>query len=106
VKIDAKGLDVIAYGDDRIDLRQVEQLVDLSQTRAIGLAIHWASRELMDGRASLREVIDRLEERLEQGGLDELDPFARPGEHPGELARPRKFEIAAAINRLRSVRMR
>jgi predicted ABC-class ATPase len=106
VKIDAKGLDLIAYGEERIDLRQVEQLVDLSQTRAIGLAIHFASRELMDSRATLRDVVDRLDEKLEDGGLDELDPFARPGEHPGELARPRKFEIAAAINRLRTVRMR
>jgi hypothetical protein len=26
--------------------------------------------------------------------------------HPGNLARPRKHEIAAAINRLRTVRMR
>lgn len=106
VKIEAKSLDVIAYGEERIDLRQVEQLVDASQTRAIGLAIHAASRRMMDGRSSLREVIDELERFLDDDGLDALDPFARAGEHPGELARPRKQEIAAAINRLRSLRTR
>ena len=38
--------------------------------------------------------------------VDVLDPFHELGRHPGNLARPRRFEIAAAINRLRSVRMR
>jgi hypothetical protein len=50
-------------------------------------------------------VIDRLEEFFDREGLDELDPFHRPGRHPGNFARPRRFEIAAAINRLRSLRV-
>jgi hypothetical protein len=28
------------------------------------------------------------------------------GQHPGDFARPRRFEIAAAINRMRPLRMR
>ncbi|MEE8166707.1 MAG: hypothetical protein V3T64_14160, partial [Myxococcota bacterium] len=39
-------------------------------------------------------------------GLDALDPFHRKGRHPGALARPRRFEIAAAINRMRTLRVR
>jgi predicted ABC-class ATPase len=106
VAIDARGLDLVQFGSDPIDLRCVEQLVDRSQTRAVGNAIHLATRRFMDGRATLRQVIDRLEAFFDEHGLDALDPFHRGERHPGNLARPRRFEIAAAINRLRTVRMR
>jgi predicted ABC-class ATPase len=106
VKIDAKALDLILFGGDAIDLRCVEQLLDLSQTRAVGNAIYLAAERFMDGAATLREVLARLDELFDRKGLDELDPFHRAEQHPGELARPRRFEIAAAINRLRTVRMK
>jgi predicted ABC-class ATPase len=105
VKVDASDLDRIRFGSDDIDLRHVEQLVDRSQTRAVGFAVHLAAKRFMDGEATLRQVVDRLEELFDREGLDELDPFHRPGRHPGNLARPRRFEIAAAINRLRSLRV-
>jgi predicted ABC-class ATPase len=106
VKIDASDLDRIRFGSDDIDLRHVEQLVDRSQTRAVGFAIHLAAKRFMDGEATLCQVIDRLEEFFDREGLDGLDPFHRPGRHPGNFARPRRFEIAAAINRLRSLRVK
>ena len=106
LKIEVRERDAIRYGSDDIDLRCVEQLVDRSQTRAVGLAIHLASQRFMDGEATLREVVERVEALLDAEGLDPLDPRHRPGQHPGNLARPRGLEIAAAINRLRSVRMR
>jgi len=105
VKIDANDLDRIRFGSDDIDLRHVEQLVDCSQTRAVGFAVHLAAKRFMDGEATLRQVVDRLEEFFDREGLDALDPFHRPGRHPGNFARPRRFEIAAAINRLRSLRV-
>ena len=106
VKIDARGLDLVLYGRERLELRGLEQLVDPSQTRAVGHAIHLASRRFMDGERTLAEVLDALEALLDAEGLDVLDPFHRPGEHPGDYARPRRYEIAGAIGRLRSVRMR
>jgi hypothetical protein len=59
----------------------------------------------MDGKRTLRDVLEAIERFFDEEGLDGLDPFHRPGKHPGNLARPRIFEIAAAINRLRSLRM-
>lgn len=106
VKIDAKAVDTIVFGTDRIDLRGVEQLVDLSQTRAIGNGIHLAVERFMNGERTLREIADAVQAFFDEEGLDALDPFHRRDEHPGDFARPRKFELAAAINRLRSVRMR
>jgi predicted ABC-class ATPase len=105
VKIDARDLDQIRFGNDDIDLRHVDQIVDHSQTRAVGFAIHLVAQRFLDGEATLREAIERLEEFFDRDGLDQLDPFGRPGRHPGNFARPRRFEIAAAINRLRSLRV-
>lgn len=104
VKIDARALDQILYGTEMTDLRGVEQLVDFSQTRAVGMAIHLAARRFMDGKRPLKEVLEKVEAFMDANGLDPLDPFHRAERHPGSFARPRRFEVAAAINRLRSVR--
>jgi predicted ABC-class ATPase len=106
VRIDARGRDTLLFGREEIDLRGVEQIRDASQTRAIGCAMLRIASMLRDGDATLGELLARLDAELESEGLDGLDPHHRPGAHPGELARPRRFEIAAAINRLRSLRVR
>jgi predicted ABC-class ATPase len=106
VKIDAPARDLLRYGREDVDLRGLEQLVDRSQTRAIGHALHLAAREWIDDETPLAAVLDALEQHLDTRGLDVLDPRHRPGQHPGHYARPRRFEIAGALNRLRSLRMR
>ena len=50
VKIDARGCDQIVYGRTEINIRALEQLLDPSQTRAIGKAIYWGD-PTPDGRA-------------------------------------------------------
>jgi predicted ABC-class ATPase len=105
VKIDAPAVDEVRFGRHTIDLRALEQLVDTSQTAAVASAIYLALQSFMKNAASLREVVDELESFLDDEGLDRLDPFQKPGAHPGNFARPRRFEIAAAINRLRTLRM-
>ena len=104
VKIEARSVDAIAFGHEVIDLSGVEQLVDVSQTRAIGYALHFASRRSMKG--GLQAVAQSLIEFFEEAGLDGLDPYHQGERHPGNFARPRAFEIAAALNRLRALRIR
>ena len=106
VGIDARGLDEIAFGQHSIDLRGVEQLVDRSQTRAVGLAIQLCVERFLDGRRALPEVLAGLDRVLTEEGLEVLSPAGRGGRHPGDLARPRTQEVAAAINRLRTLRVR
>jgi predicted ABC-class ATPase len=106
VKIDAAGVDEIGFGRQRIDLRGVEQLVDPSQTAAVGRAIYLALTRFMKDDATLRDVVDALESFFDRDGLDRLDPFHKTGAHPGNFARPRRFEVAAAINRLRTLRIK
>lgn len=105
MKIEVRALDRLVFGRHEIDLRGVEQVVDASQTRAIGHGIHLAARRLMGEGASLREVVERLESLVEEEGLDVLRLHGGPGEHPGNLARARTQELAAAINRLRTLRV-
>jgi predicted ABC-class ATPase len=106
VKIDARGVEAIRFGTAEIDLRALDQLVDPSQTRALGLALHLAATRFMDGQVSIAEVIGAVSRFLDERGIDALSPFRSAEAHPGNLARPRGLELAAAINRLRSVRMR
>ncbi|ACX52920.1 ABC transporter, ATPase, predicted [Ammonifex degensii KC4] len=102
-KVKAQGLSEIRFGRETIDLSAVEQLVDPAQTRAIAVIL----RRLplyADGKRTLREILELLEEEVEREGLDVL--AGRQGEHPGEMARPRRHEIAAAINRYRRLAVR
>jgi len=104
-KIDAKAIDLLIFGAERIDLRGLEQLVDPSQTRAVGYAIALARERFMGERAKLAQLLDAVERTLDDEGLEILDPFRRGERHPGNFARPRRFEIGAALNRLRTLRI-
>jgi hypothetical protein len=105
VKISARGRDAIAFGRNDVDLRAVSQLVDTSQTRAVGFAIHAAAEQFDGTGATLSEWLDWLDARFDDVGLEGLDPFVRSGCHPGNFARPRRFEIAAALNRIRTLKL-
>ncbi len=101
VKIDVRGLKQIVYGSTPIDLERVEQLVDQSQTRALGELIHCFATRYADGRTCLREALERLFQELEVVGFDALGP-----RKAGNLALPRAQELAAAINRMRTLKVR
>ena len=105
IKIEAKDIDKILYGNETVDLRGIEQIVVLNQTGAIGMAIYLASR-FMNNKSTLREVLKKVDDYIDKEGLDVLDPFYKKEKHPGSFTRPRIFEIAAAINRLRSARLK
>jgi predicted ABC-class ATPase len=101
VKVDAKGLKMILFGSTLIDLSSLEQLVDVSQTRSIARAILMFANRYAPRDLSLCEGLELLESELELKGLDALTPFK-----VGNLARPRMQEVAFAINRLRTLRIR
>lgn len=103
-KVDAKGLTKILYGTHEIDLSYVEQLVDPSQTRAMATMIKYMAEHYADGRTTLSDMLERLYQLIEQKGLDIVSPFY--GSHPGDMALPRKMELAAAINRLRTLKVK
>lgn len=100
VRVRARGADAIEFGRERIDLGAVEQLVDAGQTRAIAEGLVHAWDHYIDGRRTLADVVDRVLADVENEGLDVLSPFV-----VGDLAAFRPFELAAALNRLRTLRV-
>jgi predicted ABC-class ATPase len=101
VKIDVKDLRTLVFGRSTIDLSALEQLVDRSQTRAIGECLLKTSGQHMNGHKSLNQVADQLMEDFTTQGLETLN--SKP---MGNYALPRRFEIAAAINRLRTLKIK
>lgn len=103
-KVDTKGLHTIIYGTGIINLSFVEQLVDESQTRSIAYMIRYIHNKLLKDSAPLHDVIDMLYRDIDEKGLDIISPYF--GKHPGDLALPRKLELSAAINRMRSLQVK
>jgi len=103
-KIKSRGLDNIQYGHTNLVLDDVEQLVDVNQTRAIGDIIRYAMENYMDGKTTLREIIQKVCRDIDEKGLDVISPFK--GLYPGDYAQPRPQEIGAAINRLRILKVK
>mmetsp|Transcript_6143 Transcript_6143/g.8708 ORF Transcript_6143/g.8708 Transcript_6143/m.8708 type:complete len:211 (+) Transcript_6143:111-743(+) len=96
-KVSVKRIDVITYGDTELHLSGLEQIVTKSQTAAIAQGLQKVATLASSGRDTLPRVLDALEEILDKDGLDSL----APGQFNGGLARPRRLEMAGAINRLR-----
>jgi predicted ABC-class ATPase len=93
-----KGLNTIELGRERVDLSYLEQLAESGQTESIARIIG----EFAAGNASrgIVEVVSEAFDSVAQNGLDSLGNFRG---HPGELSLPRAQEVAAAINRIRSL---
>lgn len=100
-RIKGRGTEELVFGENAVDLRGVEQLVDPSQVIGIGLALErLGGAGHLDSKRSLSEALDLLDDELATGGLDVLQ-----GRYAGDFAVPRRFEIAAALNRLRTLRI-
>ncbi|MDP6530154.1 MAG: ABC-ATPase domain-containing protein [Gemmatimonadota bacterium] len=98
VSVKTRGWDTICFGEETMDLSSVEQIVDASQTRAIADAL-LRVREFARAGGTVAEVVDAVMEGVAADGLDFLG-----GRKSGGYAEFRRYELAAALNRLRSLR--
>jgi len=99
LKIAARGVSEIQFGNETIDISDLEQWVDPSQTTAIGNAIYYATRYL-DEKLTIRALAERVMADIQSGGLDILTPYIT-----GESAGFRALDLAGAINRMRSLKI-
>ena len=97
----ARGRTVIQQGRADVDLAAVAQLIDPAQTAALAHALDRIA-ELADGRRSAAELIEKLIGDIDEHGLDVLSPHSG---HPGTMARPRRHELHAALNRHRGLQL-
>ncbi len=102
IRLKSLGRDGVSIDRETIDLRYVEQLADAEQSAALGWCLIYAQKHLIDGTRTLRQVVDELVRRMQAQGLAALCdgragvPF---------LARPRRQEIFACLDRYRDLRM-
>ena len=87
----------LLFGSSTIDLIALEQLTGRAQIRAIGLALAWAAEARTDDHVP--DILDATMDALSQG-LDTFDEFKT-----GDVAGFRRQELAAILNRLRSLRV-
>ncbi|MCR6514917.1 ABC-ATPase domain-containing protein [Clostridium sp. LY3-2] len=103
IKIKTLGKDGLSINREDIDLRSVEQIVDREQVTAIGNLIKFAEENIIDNNKTLIEVTDKLIKQIEKKGLISINT-TKGG--VGNLSMPRRFEIMAAFNRYRKLKIK
>ena len=86
------------------DVEKGEELAaaDSEQTAALGYCLLYAQRHLLDGRRNLRQVVEELEALISAQGLAAL---CASRSSVAFLARPRRQEIFACLNRYRELNL-
>ena len=101
VKVKVRDVNEVAFGTEDIDLAAVEQIVDPGQLRAIAAAIVYAKEKYMASQETIPEILTEVIADIDSQGLDVLTQFPQ-----GDLALFRRFELAAALNRLRTLQIK
>jgi len=86
----------INFGKQIIDLTDLEQLMELSQTKAVAFALEYC-KKYMDEELTLEEIIRRTIKDIEEKGIDIISERIS-----GHFASFRGLELALTMNRLRS----
>lgn len=93
----------LEYGMDLINLESLPQLVEAPQIKSIGYCLLKIKQQMQHQTNKPQTItywLHWLINNLENEGL----PFLQPS-YQGSLSMPRKYEIAAAINRIRSLKI-
>jgi len=99
-RVRAVATDRLLLGEGEVDLRDAAgQLTERAQADTLALALEWFGQQA-DGTATVADLVARLAGALEQDGLDVLDRGRR-----GRLAAVRPADLAAALNRVRELRV-
>ena len=98
LKIKTMGRDGISINRETIDVRYVEQLADSEQLATLGYLLKYANCHLFDGKKTLQEVVDALCAVMDEKGMAAI---CESSYLPCGLAKPRRQEIFACINRYR-----
>lgn len=102
MKLKVMGKDGFSFNRETVDLRYVEQLTDTEQLAALAYLLKYAELHLFDGKKNLKDVVEKLEQKLMTEGLAAV---CESSYVPTGLAMPRKQEIFACINRYRKLHL-
>ena len=102
IKLKSLGRDGVSVNRETIDLRYLEQLADGEQSATLGYCVVYAQKYLLDGKRTLRQVVEALDRIMEEKTLSAL---CDSRSNVPCLARPRKQEIFACFNRYRGLKL-
>ena len=97
IKVKLHDKDSFSIGREAVDLRYVEQLTDGEQTQSLGRLLLYGLEQLTDGKRTLPQIADQLDELLRQQGMEGF--FS--GSPVCGFATVRRQEIFACLNRFR-----
>ncbi len=97
MKVKTFGKDSFSLDKETVDMRYVEQLADSEQTNALAHLLRYGLEQVIDGKKTVRQTVQVLFDILNKQGWE---PFCS-SYVPCGLAKPRKQEIFACINRFR-----
>lgn len=96
-RIRNRGTDTLIFGETDVDIRAIEQIIDPSQVTGIGIALHRLVRDGAFTEATLAQAVARYRRNASEWFTEDiLDDYAVP----------RGLDLAAALNRLRTLRVR
>lgn len=97
MKIKTMGRDAFSLDKETVDLRYVEQLADSEQLNGLAYLLRYGVERVIDGKKTVRQIVDVLYDLMEKKGWE---PFC--GSYvPCGLAKPRKQELFACLDRFR-----
>lgn len=102
IKMKTMGKEMVQLNRENIDLRYVEQLADTEQVSALGYCVRYAEKHLFQGKDTIQNVVDNLEEKICREGLSSL---CESNASVANLALPRRQEIFACLNRYRGLNL-
>lgn len=102
IKMKTLGKEMVQLNRENIDLRYVEQLADTEQVSALGYCVRYAEKHLFQGKDTIQNVVDKLEEKICREGLSSL---CESNASVANLALPRRQEIFACLNRYRGLNL-
>ncbi len=101
-KFDVIEKESIVIGDERLDLRMLPGITSHAQLNALAYILRYIEVRSTSEIISVEKAISEAYEQIETNGLDSIFPNVFLTERWLEL--PRKIELAAAINRMRTVK--
>ncbi|MDY3249671.1 MAG: ABC-ATPase domain-containing protein [Candidatus Choladocola sp.] len=99
-KVRVHGWDTVSFDRTEVDLRYLEQIVDESQTAALGYIVQYVLEKMADGKKSAVRLAQEVTEKIRKEGLLSVTPKNYGAGAPSSV---RMQEILACLCRYREM---
>ncbi len=100
-KIRVNGSESVSINKNTIDMRAVEQLVDMEQLRMLGYICKYLHENVLNGKTTLQTAVEKAKTVLDEKGFTSICGKTVPC----DLAMPRIQEMFACMDRCRNIKL-